>query len=52
MELAPVYIFDVGFIFFAGWGAMLAAFGIIAFGRDLLPSAPRNTKDTKSHEGF
>jgi hypothetical protein len=37
MDLAQVSIFDLGWIFFAAWGTVLAALSAIAFGRDLLP---------------
>jgi len=38
MDLAQVFIFDLGWVFFAAWGMVLAAVGAIAFGRDLFPS--------------
>jgi hypothetical protein len=38
MDMVQVLIFDVGWIFFAAWGMALAAFSIIAFGRDILSS--------------
>lgn len=37
MDLAQVFIFVAGWIFFAAWGVVLAAVSIIAFGRDLTP---------------
>ncbi len=42
MDLAQVFIFDLGWVFFAAWGTVLVAVSAIAFGRDLLPfiSAP------------
>ncbi len=36
MDLAQVLIFDLGWIFFAAWGMVLAALSAIAFGRDLI----------------
>jgi hypothetical protein len=36
MEKAQSFIFDAGWIFFGGWSFVLAAFGIVTFGRDLL----------------
>ncbi len=41
MDLAQVFIFDLGWILFAAWGMVLAAVGVIAFGRDILPLIPR-----------
>jgi hypothetical protein len=38
MDMVQVLIFDVGWIFFAAWSMALAAFSIIAFGRDILRS--------------
>jgi hypothetical protein len=43
MDMAQVFIFDVGWIFFTAWGTALAVLGIIAFGRDVLPSTDRKT---------
>jgi hypothetical protein len=36
MDLAQTYIFDAGLVFFATWGAILAAVSVVAFGRDIL----------------
>jgi len=41
MDMVPVFIFDAGWIFFAAWGMALAAFSIIAFGRDIRAFAAR-----------
>jgi len=50
MDLAQAYIFDLGFIFFAAWGAMLAALIVIAFGPDLLSLANRKAfQESSSH---
>jgi hypothetical protein len=37
MELDQVFIFEIGWAFFAAWGIVLAAISVVAFGRDLLP---------------
>jgi len=36
MDLAQILIFDLGWIFFAAWGVVLAAVSAIAFGSDLV----------------
>ncbi|MGA8620015.1 MAG: hypothetical protein WB660_16015 [Candidatus Sulfotelmatobacter sp.] len=36
MDMAQVFIFDLGWVFFAAWGTILVAVGVIAFGRDIL----------------
>lgn len=36
MDIAQVFIFDLGWIFFIAWGTVLAAVSVIAFGRDIL----------------
>lgn len=36
MELVEGFIFDAGWFFFAIWTVVLAAVGVIAFGRDML----------------
>jgi hypothetical protein len=41
MDLDQVLIFDLGWVFFAAWGMVLATLGAIAFGRDLLLLVPR-----------
>ena len=38
MDMAQVFVVDVGWAFFAAWGMVLAAISVIAFGRDILPS--------------
>jgi len=43
MDLAQVFIFFAGWAFFAGWGMVLAAISIVAFGRDVVPTAQRAT---------
>ena len=47
MDVVPVFIFDVGWIFFAAWTMALAALSVIAFGRDILPVAQRATVNEK-----
>jgi hypothetical protein len=46
MDLEPVFIFDVGWLFFAAWGVILAAVSVIAFGRDIVPALPRLTRQS------
>lgn len=43
MDLAQVFIFDVGWVFFAAWGMVLAAVSMIAFGQDILAFTKRAT---------
>jgi len=38
MDLAQVFILDLGWVFFAAWGMVLAAVSVIVFGRDVIPS--------------
>ena len=38
MDLAQAFIFDLGWVFFAAWGMVLAAVSVIVFGRDVIPS--------------
>jgi hypothetical protein len=45
MDMAQVLIFDLGWIFFAAWGMVLAAVSAIAFGRDLFPTFPRRGRE-------
>ncbi|MFZ0771747.1 MAG: hypothetical protein WCA49_24040 [Candidatus Sulfotelmatobacter sp.] len=45
MDIAQVFIFDLGWVFFAAWGMVLAAVSAVAFGRDLLPFIPRKTHE-------
>ena len=41
MDMAQAFIFYAEWIFFIGWGALLAAVSVVAFGSDLVPSAQR-----------
>jgi hypothetical protein len=45
MDLAEVFVFDVGWAFFAALGVVLATLSLIAFGRDLLPSTARASRE-------
>jgi hypothetical protein len=38
MLMSDSYLFDVGWIFFAAWTAIVAVISLAAFGKDLLPS--------------
>jgi hypothetical protein len=45
------FIFDAGWVFFAAWGMVLAAIGVITFGRDALTITPRETsRKTSTHK--
>jgi len=48
MDLAQAFIFDVGWVFFAAWGVVLAAVSVVAFGRDVLAFTARTTGE-KEH---
>jgi hypothetical protein len=50
MDLAQVFIFDLGWAFFAAWGTALAAVTVIAFGRDIVASSGKETSSTNGHE--
>lgn len=49
------FIFAAGWVFFAAWGVVLAAIGVIAFGRDIFVPAggksprPSTAKGTQAH---
>jgi hypothetical protein len=51
MDLTQVFIFYVGWIFFAAWGMVLAAVSVIAFGRDILPMAQPATVENEHTSG-
>jgi len=42
MSGSDAYLFDAGWLFFAGWCLVLVALSLIAFGKDLIPSPARN----------
>jgi hypothetical protein len=48
MDMVELFIFDIGWIFFAAWGMALAALSVIAFGRDILPAAQPATVSKKN----
>lgn len=43
MDLAQAFIFAVGWIFFAAWGAVLVTLSAVTFGRDIFRTNLRNT---------
>ena len=45
MDMVQVVVFDAGWIFFAAWSMALAAFSVIAFGRDILRGEQREKKE-------
>jgi hypothetical protein len=45
VDIAQVFIFVAGWVFFAAWGMVLAAISVIAFGKDILSEAhPTNVE--------
>jgi hypothetical protein len=42
MTGTDAYLFDAGWLVFAGWSLVLVALNLIAFGEDLIPSPARN----------
>jgi hypothetical protein len=38
MSVSDAYLFDAGWLFFAGWSVVLVAVNLIAFGKDIIPS--------------
>ena len=49
MDLPEILIIDLGWIFFAAWGIVLATVSAIAFGRDLLPFTTRMRREPERH---
>ncbi|MFZ0198618.1 MAG: hypothetical protein WB523_22480 [Candidatus Sulfotelmatobacter sp.] len=49
MDLEQVFIFDLGWIFFAAWGLVLTAVSVIAFGRDIVASLPGFIRQSDRH---
>jgi hypothetical protein len=43
-----VYLFDAGWLFLAGWSAVILAVSLIAFGHDLISSPGREKQNTES----
>jgi len=41
MDLAQTFVFDLGWLFFAAWATVIAALGVVAFGRDIVAIADR-----------
>jgi hypothetical protein len=39
------YLFDAGWLFFAGWSLVVVALSLIAFGEDLVRSPARNRNE-------
>jgi len=48
MEFAQVFIFDLGWAFFAAWGTALTAVSLVAFGRDIVASSVKETSATNA----
>jgi hypothetical protein len=48
MDLAQVFIFDLGWLFFAAWGTVLAAVSVVAFGRDIFASSNQENGEEKA----
>ena len=36
MDSAQMFVFDLGWLFLAAWGTILAALGVVAFGNDIV----------------
>jgi hypothetical protein len=49
MDLAQAFIFAVGWVFFATWGACLAALSVIAFGWEIFPFVQRLAGEKNRH---
>jgi hypothetical protein len=45
MDVAQVFIFDVGWVFFAAWGVVLLAVSAVAFGRDILAFTEQSSRE-------
>lgn len=39
MDLVQVFVIYAGWLFFTVWGMVLVAVSVVAFGRDILPTA-------------
>ena len=42
------YLFDAGWLFLAGWSAVILAVSLVAFGHDLISSPPRERQSPES----
>jgi len=42
--MSDSYLFDVGWVFFAAWSALVFVVSMAAFGRDLFPSLARSER--------
>jgi hypothetical protein len=47
--MSDSFLSDAGWLFFAGWSLVIAALGIAAFGRDLLPTRADSESTQKLH---
>jgi hypothetical protein len=47
MDLAQLFIEDLGWVFFAAWAAVLTTVAVITFGRDILPFGASKTRDDR-----
>jgi hypothetical protein len=47
MDVAQVFIFDLGWVFFIAWGTVLAAVSVIAFGQEILGFDLGRERETK-----
>jgi hypothetical protein len=46
--MSDTYLFDAGWLFFAGWSVILVALGVVAFGNELVPSlAPKRIPEER-----
>jgi hypothetical protein len=41
MDSAQMFVFDLGWLFFAAWGTILTALGVVAFGHDIVAATDR-----------
>ena len=46
MVLALTLVFDLGWLFFAAWATVIAALGVVAFGRDILAITHRGNGES------
>lgn len=40
MDSGQMFVFDLGWLFFAAWGTILTALGVVAFGDDIVSATP------------